>query len=230
MSTTAGKPLACQISTCDLLRRCLLWRRDEDWREFTRRLGTVIRTMCTRTLTRHRRRLTVEEIDEHVQEVYLRLLAGGGESFRGHTEEELRRYLGRLIWNLVADRKRRDERLAAREAAVPRDPGQEAHWMWSPPPSPERHVIARQGLRVFLESCRRAACGYQTELKLRVIHLAFLDGCSSREIARRLSRETAAARLTPSQVDSMIFRLRRRLAHVGIEVPRRYGDPADRAA
>jgi len=51
---------------------------------------------------------------------------------------------------------------------------------------------------------------------LSVLFLAYCRGLSSREIARRLGGGLTAAR-----VDSLIHRVRRRLARGGIEIPRR---------
>lgn len=76
--------------------------------------------------------------------------------------------------------------------------------------------MARQRLGQFLEGCRQVAAGLEAEMKLRVMYLAFLDGCSSREIARRLPGD-----VTPHQIDSMISRLRSRMAREGFEVPQR---------
>ena len=81
--------------------------------------------------------------------------------------------------------------------------------------------MARQSLSSFLKRCRRAAAGARAEIKLQVLRLAFFDGLSSREIARRLCDEESMPAVTPCQVDAMIFRLRRRLAGLGAEVRNR---------
>lgn len=206
MDTNAGEVRARHLTDCDLLQRCVSRHHDEDWREFIRRFGAMIRSCVRRTLARHRVRLTIEEVEEHVQDFYLRLLANAGRSFRGRTDDELRRYLLRVIWNLVNDRRRFVER---------RPLPMGLRWMTPEAPSPERRTMARERLAQFLDCCREAAAasGVEAELKLRVVYLAFLDGYSSREIARRL------AVVSPHQVDLIIFRLRRRLARHGFEVP-----------
>lgn len=210
MDTNTGELRARHLTGCDLLERCVSSPHDEDWREFTQRYGPMIRTWVRSILTRHRVRYSPEEVEEHVQDFYLRLLASAGRRFRGRTDVELRRFLLRVIRNQVNDRRRHVERHGAvpAEAVLP--------WMAPPPPSPERRIMARQRLARFLECCRRAASDVDVELKLRVISLAFLDGCSSREIAWRLAGE-----ITARQVDLMIYRLRRRLERHGFEVPRR---------
>ena len=220
MDTTIGETRSCHLNDCDLLERCVSRLRDEDWREFTRRYGSMIRIWVRRTLARRRVRLTAEEVEEHIQDFYVLLLASAGKSFRGRTDLELRRYLARVIWNLVNGRRRRVER-----RGEPAAPPAVLRWMTSQAPSPEWSAMARQHLAQFFEGCRQAASGVEVELKLRVMHLAFLDGCSSREIARRLAGE-----ISPHQVDSMIFRLRRRLARGGFEVPHRRAVAAFAAA
>ena len=210
MDTRTGEDRPPHLTDCDLLKRCVSRLHEEDWREFTRRYGPLIRAWVRRILARHRERLSAEEVEERVQDVYLQLLATAGRSFRGRTDDELRRYLERVIWNLLSDHRRRLERRATvRASATPR-------WMTPKMPSPERSAMARQQLAQFLDCCRQVANGFEAELKVRVLQLAFLHGCSSREIARLL-----AGVVTPTQVDNMIFRLRRRLAREGFEVPRR---------
>jgi DNA-directed RNA polymerase specialized sigma24 family protein len=49
-----------------------------------------------------------------------------------------------------------------------------------------------------------------------VLHLALYEGLSSREISERLG-----GALRPTSVDSLIFRLRRRLSRFGLPLPRR---------
>ncbi len=153
-----------------------------------------------------------EDVDEHVQELYLRLLVFDQRSFQGTSEREVFRYLGRAAANLAIDRRRVAERR-------PRPPDRSCPGVGrlrSPEPSPERHAMGRQGLDLFLRRCRRAAAGFRVELKLRVLCLAFFEGLTSREIARELPE-----RMTPGQVDSMLFRLRQRLAEQGSEAPGR---------
>jgi len=58
--------------------------------------------------------------------------------------------------------------------------------------------------------------GRRSVRDLNVLYLAFFEGHSSREICRRLG-----GGLTPSCVDSMVHRLKHRLAAFGLQLPKR---------
>lgn len=200
------------MDASDLFRRCVARRGDDDWREFIRRYGRRVRAIVRSHLMRQGLIPHDEDVDEHVQELYLRLLIFDQRRFRGTSEREVFQYLARTASNLVIDRRR-----AADRRPQPPDRSCPAVCrLRSPEPSPERHAMGRQGLELFLRRCRLAARGFRVELKLRVLRLALFEGLTSREIAGAL-----AERMTPGQVDSMLFRLRRRLAEQGSEVPRR---------
>lgn len=200
------------MDACDLFRRCVARRDDDDWREFIRRYGRRVRAIVRSHLVRQGLFPFDEDVDEHVQELYLRLLLFDRRGFQGTSEREVFQYLERAASNLAIDRRRAVDRRP--RAPDPTCPG--VGRLPSTEPSPERHAMGRQGLELFLERCRMAAAGFRVELKLRVLRLALFEGLTSREIARELSD-----RVTPGQVDSMLFRLRRRLAEQGSEVPGR---------
>jgi DNA-directed RNA polymerase specialized sigma24 family protein len=82
-------------------------------------------------------------------------------------------------------------------------------------PSPEEWTLNRERRRLFLRRCRRLL-GRRSTRDLQVLYLAFFEGRSSREICRSLG-----GGLTPSCVDSMVHRLKRRLKHFGLHLPRR---------
>ena len=209
-------------TACDLFQRCVTRRHNDDWHEFTRRYGRRIRSLVWHALVRYQVTRAAQELEEYMQELYLRLLVIDSSSFRGRTELELWQFLARLAQNLVVDRCR--VVAAERRGLEALYGGGEAHpprggLAAAPEASPERRAIDRQLLGLFFARCRRAAGdGIQAALKMRIMHLAFFDGCSSREIARKLRGRTTAR-----QVDALIFRLRRRLARQGLEVARRRG-------
>ena len=82
--------------------------------------------------------------------------------------------------------------------------------------SPEERVLRRERQRIFLKRCRASLGPRSPERDLRVLYLAFLEGLSSREISRRMGRGT-----TPSCVDSLVHRVRKRLARGGLSIPHR---------
>ncbi len=195
---------------CDLFRRCVSQQHDDDWSEFTRLYGPRFRSLVLQTLVRNEVPAPYQEVEDCMQELFLRLLALDAHSFRGRDELQLWRYLARIVDNLVTDRRRgrNRTRLRERRRAVSSTP--------APGPSPESHAMVREHLHGFLRCCRRAAGGLRVELKMRIVRLAFFDGLSSREIAR-----TLCGQLSPGQVDTMIYHLRQGLARQGVEVARR---------
>jgi len=201
-------------TACDLFRRCLTRRHPDDWHEFLGRYQRRLRTVIWRVLKRQGVERAKQDLDEYAQELYLRLWIVDGRSFNGRSEAELWKYLARAVRNLAVDRRRGAEtarrcRERLEDRGEPPGPVR--------PACPERRAMARQDLRIVLQRFRWAAArDSRPELKMRILRLAYLDGCSSPEIARRLH-----GLLTPVQVDATIFRLRRRLAEEGLALGRR---------
>jgi RNA polymerase sigma factor (sigma-70 family) len=202
-------------TACDLFRRCLTRRHPDDWHEFIGRYQQRVHGLARQVLVRQGVRRAAQETDEYVQELYLRLWSVDGLCFRGRTEEDLWQYFARAVHNLAVDHRRR-AKAARRCRERLRLRGQEA-MSDDVTVSPERRAMARQDLRGVIRRVRRAARNIRVELKLRVIRLAYLDGCSSPEITLRLR-----GLLTPAQVDATLCRLRRRLSEDGLALGRRY--------
>lgn len=200
-------------TACDLFRRCLARRHPDDWHEFIRRYQRRLRALTWRVLIRQGVRRAKQELDEYVQELYLRLWILDDCSFNGRSEAELWSYLARAVRNLAVDwRRGADTARRCRERLLDDDRPCPAR-----APNPERRAMARQRLRFVLERFRGAAVrDSRPELKMRILHLAYLDGCSSPEIAHLLH-----GRLTSVQVDATIYRLRQRLAEDGLVLRRR---------
>jgi len=207
---------------CRLFRRCLEGRGSEEWRQFQGRYESTLRNLLWR-----RARGVVEgqlelEVEDLLQELYCRLLSAGRSGrFLGRSDAELSRYLTRAAISVVADR-RRALRADKRRIPVPnpRDetthrPLEERMPACSEEETPERRYLLREARRTFLRHCDRLV-GTQRGAKLGALRLALLDGCDSREVARRLG-----GALTPAQVDRLVHDLRRRLSREGIELPRR---------
>ncbi len=84
--------------------------------------------------------------------------------------------------------------------------------------TPEDLLLAAERRRCFRTVCGRLLPGPTAARDTRVLELALLGGWSSLEIARGLG-----GRLAASTVDTLVYRLRRRLAASGIAVPKRDG-------
>ncbi len=219
----------------DLIHQCARGPEPTAWARFVERFGPAIEDGVRRALrdaTRRRpgaRRVAsgpagiveIEELHhEMVQECYCRLLAGGRRrlaGFRGTAEPEARAWLARLAERCTRDRlraarasKRGGRALSARQRDAVSIP--------DPAPSPERRAIGRQEVRRFLRRCRRLS---RSERDARILRLVFLAGLTSREVA-----VASRGELSPSAVDTVVHRFRRRIEESGHEAPRR---PAVRA-
>lgn len=205
-----------------LVRRCALDSDERGWEELVHRYGRRLEHRVRRTLVRSGRRPRPEDVEELVQEVYFRLLAGRARRlrrFRGTSDGELLAFLGRVVRSVVLDHlraagaaKRTAERRPLRPSLrhpstmEPADCGLSA----------EQRLLLREHRAALLARVQKLAGGRRRERNLEILRLALVDGWSSREISRLL-----AGRLTPSGVDSVVHRARRLLAEEGITVPAR---------
>jgi RNA polymerase sigma factor (sigma-70 family) len=207
----------------ELLRRCAAGGDDDAWRRFLELYGGAVTAGVRRVLRRAGRRYDRASREELVQEVYCRLLERDGRilrACRGESSAEVATYLLRVAESVAVDRLRsraaakrgRDRLVRLRDGERrQRQPGFVAD-----SPGPEARLLARERRRRAFSRCRRLAGGRTPERDLSVLFLAYCRGYSSREIARRLG-----GGLTPARVDSLMHRLRRRLARGGIRIPRR---------
>ena len=195
----------------------------DPWREFVRRFEDRLTGGIDRAVRRFGVRLSREEREDLVQDAYYRLLdkqALGLRRCRARRETEIGAYLGRIGERVVVDhlrassaQKRGRRHLVDRLMHFEGDPADGAvdrH------PSPEEWVLNRERRRLFLERCRDAVGKQRSVRDLNVLYLAFFEGHSSREICRQLG-----GGLSPSCVDSMVHRLKHRLAENGLRLPRR---------
>lgn len=205
-------------SARELLDHCARGPEAAAWGEFVQRYGPAIEAGVRRAL---RRAGSVgpgpDRLEDLVQECYIRLLESRGRrlrGFRGAAEAELRSWLGRVAERTALDRLR---------AASAAKRGQGRLWpladRWDkglpadPAPSPDRRLLGRERLCLLARRWRRLA---GSEREARVLRLVFLHGLSSREVA-----DASGGALTPSSVDSVVFRFRRRLKAEGLPVPER---------
>jgi RNA polymerase sigma factor (sigma-70 family) len=164
----------------------------------------------------------VDQVEDVVQEVYCRLLDGGGRRLTAcHAESEGQAvsYLARVVERVVIDQVRK--RLAAKRGAgrTVASAGPQAKRLLErkedPAGTPEDRLLAAERRRLVLAHWRDIGSAPQGRRNLRILRLALIEGWSSREIARTLGK------LAPSSVDSVVHRLRRRLSEEGVALPRR---------
>jgi DNA-directed RNA polymerase specialized sigma24 family protein len=165
-----------------------------------------------------------ERVEDFVQDVWCRLLERRRDrrrGLRGSSRGEEVVYLRRVAASVVVDglrasgaAKRRPARLLEIEALRERsgfDPVDRRG-------CPQRRLLARDRLRRYLGLCRSLLGSRSAREGARVVRMAWIEGLTSGEIAARLGRGW-----TPTRVDSLLFRLRRRLAARGWRTPVRAG-------
>jgi DNA-directed RNA polymerase specialized sigma24 family protein len=161
-----------------------------------------------------------ERVDDLVQEVYCRLFDEGGRRlrlYRGSNDHQLEAFLGRTAERVVADELRRARawKRRGRPWAPPR-PG-EPVFTAGDPHDPEQRLLRKENHRLVLAALRRALPAATGARDVWILRQVLVEGWNSREVSRSLG-----GRLAPSSVDSLVCRLRRRLAaSAGIDLPKR---------
>jgi RNA polymerase sigma factor (sigma-70 family) len=195
----------------------------EDWEEFVDRYRHRLTAGIRRALRRAGMVVVREDHEDLLQNVYCRLLEQSGRSLRrcrGGGEQAVGAYLARIAESVTIDHlralgaaKRGRHRLVNVRSDAWGDPLTRAV---DPRPTPEERLLRRERWQVFLGRCRAVVGTNSPRRDMTVLHLALFEGLSSREISERLG-----GGLRPTSVDSLIFRLRRRLSRVGLPLPRR---------
>jgi DNA-directed RNA polymerase specialized sigma24 family protein len=156
-----------------------------------------------------------------LQEVWCRLLVAARRPdcrFRGATDIEATVYLRRVAIRVLVDRTRR-ERAGKRGGGLRALalPASAADWLPAPAgEQPDARLKSQERRRLFRRRCRELLGRRASPRSVRVAELALLDGLSSAEIARR-----PGVRIRECGVNSIVYRLRRRLAATGERLPRR---------
>jgi RNA polymerase sigma factor (sigma-70 family) len=217
------RPSAAAPPPDGLLARCAASRCSESWSQLLDLYGHKLSAGVGRALARSGAHHGPDPSEDLVQEVLCRLLADDARILtrcRGRNEREIGAYLFRVAESVAVDQLRM---LVAAKRGGPID-GESAAARVDPAccevhcgrPGPERQLMLQQERRRFLALCRGLIGPSRGPRDLQIVYLALFEGCSSREIARR-----SRGRVTASAVDSLIHRLRRRLAARGLGLPQR---------
>jgi len=205
-------------SARELLDSCARSPETAAWRDLVHRFGPVLEAGVRRALRKHGADdRDPDAVRDLVQECYCRLLDRGARrlhSFRGSSEPQARTWL-RLLAERTARDRLRAERAAKRGPGrlVPPPGARRAAFLADPVASPERRALSRERLRHLTRGWRRLAGG---EREAGILRLVFVGGLTSREVAA-----ATGGALTPSSVDSVVHRFRRRLEAEGLPVPNR---------
>lgn len=195
-----------------------LYRRNRE--DLRRRMRTLLRKAGLSP--------TSDQVDERVQEVYYRLLAGCARKrykLGRWSEGRLSSYLGRVAQRVVLDevRARAAAKRGGEQVALAGRLTDLANRVIDPRATPEEQAMLRQARLLLLERCRHFVRAQdrmgaeERQRNFRVLRLSLLEGWSSEEIVR-----AEGGRLAASSVDTLVYRLRRRLERSGVELPGRY--------
>jgi len=208
----------------ELIWRCARQRDFETWEEFQKRYERWLTVGVNRTLVRYEAKVSQDDRADLLQEVYCRLLENDGQRLlrcRGEVEASVVVYLARIAESVVVDHLRsRGAAKRGRDRLVEIGEHQTAvleQRIADCRHSPEQQMLWRERREWFLARCRRILAGRPTARRdFQILYLALFEGWTSREISAR----TESA-MTPSAIDSLIHRLKRRLSEFGIDLPRR---------
>jgi RNA polymerase sigma factor (sigma-70 family) len=210
-----------QDSAAALLRACAESSDPDLWSRFVRLFRPRLAAAVTRALWRSGQRADRELVAELIQEAYCRMLVADRHvlrAFRGTTNGEAHTYLMRVAESATLDRLR-SEAAAKRGAGlliVESEAEAERHDAPDPAASPEMLLVRRDLWRLFWERCQALVGSRDRERDLAILEQAVFQGWTSREIARQRG-------LSASTIDTIVHRIRRRLARRGIYLPTRSG-------
>lgn len=196
------------------------------WEELCQRHGESLRRRVGRLLKKVGVEPDQDQVEERVQEVYCRLLVGGGPRIKRLQKWKAVRvhhYLGKVAQRVVLDEVR--ARTAVKRGGGLRFIGRVADFAdhaIDPRGTPEELAMLEEARRQLLRVCRAftesqaQAQAEERRRNYRVLRLALLEGWSSHEIAR-----AEGGRLAASSVDTLVYRLRQRLRRSGFGLPSR---------
>lgn len=187
------------------------------WEPYVVPFEEFLRKRVSRTMKRAGLRPEPEQVRDLIQDVYCRLLEGGPPRLEQLRKLPLRgtlSYLTRVAQSTVFDQVR-TARTAKRGGLRRLRAGRiRLEHIADPAPTPDQLLLLSEGRRLLLRRIRDIGGPGSGERNARLLWLALVEGWGSRELGR-------AFRLAPRSVDTLIHRLRRRLAGEGLELRRR---------
>ena len=204
----------CSYSIPDLLAACAR-REGPAWELLLAEFGPWLAAAIRRQLGESGRAGTDEERAELLQELWCRLLQCDGRmlrAFRGTTHAEAGAYLAAIARSITVDHvrwcraRKRSGAMVGLGAADPIDSA----------PGPEAMLLGRERVRTAKRRLRELLGPKASRRSRTTAELALFGGLTSREIASRSRGATSVG-----AVDSLLYRVRRRLAENGLRPVRR---------
>jgi DNA-directed RNA polymerase specialized sigma24 family protein len=166
------------------------------WEELVVRYGTGLKARVGSVLRRCGVPPHCDQVEEIVQEVYCRLLAGGGRRLRrcrASSDVQVAAFLGKVAERVALDQLRAAR--ALKRGGDQTDQGTMDERAVDPRANPEELVLGRERLRLFLERCSAAGGRGDHRRNARILALA-VGGWTSHEIAWAVGGELSARRVT----------------------------------
>jgi DNA-directed RNA polymerase specialized sigma24 family protein len=180
------------------------------WEELIRRFGPGLRARVGRVLRQAGVRPRREQVEELVQEVYCRLLDGGGRriySCRAVNDPQVAAFLGKVAERVVLDQLRAARALKRGREQAAADGAEKL--VEDPRANPEERVLGHERVRMFLERCGALAGRRHSSRNARILVMS-ASGWTSEEIAAALG-----SGLTARCVEGLLPRVRRDVAAHG---------------
>ena len=211
-----------EMGAHELVSRCAVAGDEASWGEFRARFEDRLMAGLRKGLRKTGMRYPPVDVEDLLQDVYCKLLDRRGRYLRrcrGGADEAVSAYLGRVAESVAIDRVRAEialKRGRGRVVGFPEEGWKTRLDTADPAVSAEQRLLSRERRTQFLRSCCKVVGRRSRKRDLRVLYLACIEGWSSREIARALGDG-----LTPSSIDSLVHRARKRLAARGVGLPAR---------
>lgn len=206
------------MHTARLLRRCASGD-PAPWQELAERFRDRLEAGVRRALRRAGNAEREDQIEDLLQEVYCRLLERDRRvltRFRGSSDGEAACYLARVAESVTFDALRLQAAAKRGGGATTLDAALLAAAP-APGPTPEERCLARERCRGLAARLAAAAGGRRVATRnLWVLRKILVEGWSSGEVAQALG-----GTLRASSIDSMVARVRQRLARQGLRMRRR---------
>jgi RNA polymerase sigma factor (sigma-70 family) len=199
-----------------LFQRCLQEQTEELWRRFQKHYQHDLERIVRRAVCKYHQPRQVHDIEDLMQDLFCSVLASR-RKFVAHSDRQLWAYLSQIVCRRLIDRYRRARFPKKRLRRIGKA---ELHWLGNRRgaddlPTPEEVTVRRDAWRQLAALASLVVHPQRSALEMRALRMALIEGYSSREIAQ-------ATDLKAHRVDRLVFRLRKKMATAGMDLPYRF--------